>query len=84
MFNTPPVFPIYVSMLNLRYLKSKGGLEWMEKYNNDKAAILYNEIDRNPLFKGAAAVEDRSNMNATFVLTNEALKDDFDKLWNDA
>lgn len=84
MFNTPPVFPIYVSMLNLRYLKSKGGLDWMEKYNNEKAALLYNEIDRNPLFKGAAAVEDRSNMNATFVLTNEDLKADFDKLWNDA
>jgi len=84
MFNTPPVFPIYVSMLTLAWLKKNGGVEWIEKVNTAKAELLYNEIDRNPLFKGAAAVEDRSKMNVTFVLTDESKQEAFDKLWNDA
>jgi len=84
MFNTPPVFPIYVSMLTLQWLKDNGGIEWIEKVNQQKADLLYNEIDTNPLFEGTAAKEDRSNMNATFVLTNETLKDDFDQMWNAA
>jgi len=84
MFNTPPVFPIYVSMLTLEWLKKNGGVEWIEKVNTAKAELLYNEIDRNPLFKGAAAVEDRSKMNVTFVLTDESKQEAFDKLWNDA
>ena len=84
MFNTPPVFPIYVSMLTLAWLKKNGGVEWIEKVNTAKAELLYNEIDRNPLFKGAAAVEDRSKMNVTFVLTDERKQEAFDKLWNDA
>lgn len=84
MFNTPPVFPIYVSMLTLEWLKENGGVKWIEEINNKKAALLYNEIDRNPLFKGAAAVEDRSKMNVTFILTDESKQEAFDKLWNDA
>ena len=84
MFNTPPVFPIYVSMLTLEWLKKNGGIEWIEEQNNAKAALLYNEIDTNPNFRGVAAVEDRSKMNVTFVLTDESKQSAFDELWNDA
>jgi phosphoserine aminotransferase len=84
MFNTPPVFPIYVSMLTLEWLKKNGGIEWIEEQNNAKAALLYNEIDTNPNFRGVAAIEDRSKMNVTFVLTDENKQSAFDKLWNDA
>ena len=84
MFNTPPVFPIYVSMLTLEWLKNNGGVDNIEKLNNAKAQLLYSEIDRNPLFKGVATVEDRSKMNVTFVLTDESKQETFDKLWNDA
>jgi phosphoserine aminotransferase len=84
MFNTPPVFPIYVSMLTLEWLKKNGGIEWIEEQNNAKAALLYNEIDTNPNFRGVAAIEDRSKMNVTFVLTDESKQNAFDKLWNDA
>lgn len=84
MFNTPPVFPVYVSMLTLEWLKNLGGIAAIEKVNTQKAALLYNEIDRNPLFNGVVATEDRSDMNATFTLTNEALKDTFDTLWTEA
>lgn len=84
MFNTPPVFAVYVSMLTLQWLKKLGGLEAIEKLNEAKAAILYNEIDRNPLFKGYAAVEDRSLMNVTFNLTDDSKQDAFDKLWTAA
>ena len=84
MFNTPPVFPIYVSMLTLEWLKNNGGVDNIEKLNNAKAQLLYSEIDRNPLFKGVAAIEDRSKMNVTFVLTDESKQEIFDKLWNDA
>ena len=84
MFNTPAVFAVYVSMLTLEWLKDKGGIAGIEKINKAKANLLYEEIDRNPLFKGFAAVEDRSNMNVTFNLTDEAYKEPFDKLWNAA
>jgi len=84
MFNTPPVFPIYVSMLTLEWLKKNGGIKWIEEQNNAKAALLYNEIDTNPNFRGVAAIEDRSKMNVTFVLTDESKQSAFDKLWNDA
>ena len=84
MFNTPPVYPIYVSMLTLEWLKTNGGIEWIEKINEEKAALLYNEIDSNPLFEGTAAKEDRSNMNVTFVLTDESKKEAFDTMWNEA
>ncbi|MEQ8909046.1 MAG: 3-phosphoserine/phosphohydroxythreonine transaminase [Vicingaceae bacterium] len=84
MFNTPPVYPVYVSMLTLEWLKKNGGVAAIEKQNQAKADLLYNEIDRNPLFKGVTAKEDRSNMNATFVLQNEDHKDTFDKMWKEA
>ena len=80
MFNTPSVFAIYVSMLTLEWLKDLGGIEFIEKVNEKKAALIYNEIDRNPFFKGFAKKEDRSNMNATFTLTNEGLKETFDAM----
>ena len=81
MFNTPPVFPVYVSMLTLEWLKKNGGVQWIEKVNQDKADLLYREIDRNPLFTGAAAVEDRSNMNVTFLLNDSSLEDEFNQMW---
>jgi len=84
MFNTPPVYSVYVSMLNLRHLKKIGGVEAQQKINEEKARILYAEIDSNPLFKGVAAVEDRSNMNATFVLTDESKQVKFDEMWKAA
>jgi len=81
MFNTPPVVPIYAGLQTLKWLKSLGGLEVMEKINLEKAAILYDEIDRNKLFKGTAAVEDRSIMNVCFIMNDgyEALEDEFQK-----
>jgi len=84
MFNTPPVFPIYVSMLTLDWLKNNGGVAAIEQLNNAKAALIYNEIDRNALFQGFAAVEDRSTMNATFSLKDNAHTAAFDALWKDA
>lgn len=84
MFNTPPVFPVYVSMLTLQWLKDLGGIEFIEKVNEKKSNLIYTEIDRNPLFNDVVAMEDRSHMNATFTLANEALKDRFDAMWNDA
>jgi phosphoserine aminotransferase len=84
MFNTPPVFPVYVSMLTLEWLKGLGGIEGIEKLNNEKAGILYDEIDRNPLFEGVANKEDRSNMNVTFVLIDKSKKDKFDSMWKEA
>jgi len=77
MYNTPPVFSIYVAMLNLRWLKSKGGVAEIEKENKAKAFALYTEIDRNPLFKGTCAVEDRSRMNVCFVMNNPELEKPF-------
>jgi phosphoserine aminotransferase len=84
MFNTPPVFSVYVSMLTLEWLKNNGGIEWIEGINNAKAQLLYNEIDRNPLFEGTAVREDRSHMNACFLLKEDSLKDKFDALWTGA
>ena len=84
MFNTPPVFPVYASLLTLQWLKNLGGVPAIEKLNNAKATLLYTEIDRNPLFKGAAVVEDRSNMNATFLLNDEAHAPLFDAMWKEA
>lgn len=77
MYNTPPVFSIYTAMLNLRWLRSKGGVAEMEKENIAKARALYTEIDRNSLFKGACAVEDRSRMNVCFVMENPELEKPF-------
>ena len=79
LYNTPPVFPIYVSMLTLRWIKKNGGLKGMQRRNKTKGAVLYQEIDRNPLFKGTTAVEDRSLMNACFVMEEKyaALEKEF-------
>jgi phosphoserine aminotransferase len=71
MFNTPPVLPIYSALETLRWLKANGGLVAMEKKNIAKAELLYNEIDRNKLFVGTAAKEDRSRMNVCFVMKPE-------------
>ena len=84
MFNTPPVFAVYVSMLTLQWLKDNGGVEWMEGVNQQKADLMYGEIDRNPLFEGTANKVDRSNMNATFVLKDVNLTEEFDKMWKAA
>ena len=84
MLNTPPVFSIYTSMLNLRYMNKIGGIEIIESNNNLKALKLYEEIDSNPLFKSTVKGIDRSKMNVTFLLTNESLKEIFDKMWNEA
>ena len=79
MFNTPPVFAIYVMNETLKWLKEQGGVEAIYEINKKKAELLYGEIDRNPLFKGTAAVEDRSIMNVCFVMAEgyEALQDEF-------
>lgn len=85
MFNTPAVFPVYVSMLTLDWLKEIGGVSAIEKLNNEKAELLYTEIDRNELFTGFVAnKEDRSRMNATFNLVDDSHKENFDVLWNEA
>lgn len=71
MYNTPPVLPIYSALETLRWIKSIGGLQEMKKRNIQKATLLYDEIDRNPLFVGTAAKEDRSRMNICFVMKPE-------------
>ena len=84
MFNTPPVYSIYVSMLTLEWLKKNGGISWIDKRNQQKADLIYGEIDRNGLFVGAAEKEDRSRMNATFVLNDESQTEEFNKLLAEA
>ncbi len=84
MYNTPPVFAVYVSMLTMEWMKSVGGVVEMEKRNAAKAKLLYDAIDRLPLFKGTTAVEDRSVMNATFVMSDAALEPAFDVMWKEA
>jgi len=84
MYNTPPVFPIYVTLLTLKWLKKNGGVAWIEKINQQKADLLYNEIDRNTLFVGTTVNEDRSNMNACFLTNKPELEFEFDKLWEEA
>jgi len=80
MFNTPPVFPIYTAMLNLRWIKKNGGIKNMETLNREKANLIYNEIDNNSKFIGFAENDDRSFMNVTFNLTNSKEKDIFDEI----
>ena len=84
MFNTPPVFAVYTSMLTLEWLKNLGGIPAIEEINDKKAQLIYSEIDLNPVFDGYAKKEDRSNMNATFNLTNDKLKEEFDALLKEA
>ncbi len=82
LYNTPPVFPIYVSMLTLRWIKKCGGLKALQRKNKAKALLLYDEIDRNPLFRGTVAVEDRSHMNICFVMNEKytSLEKEFGQL----
>ena len=84
MFNTPPVFAVFTSMLTMRWLKAKGGIEAIEKENEKKAKLIYSEVDINPLFKGFANKPDRSTMNATFNLVDDSLKDKFDAMAKEA
>jgi len=77
LFNTPPVFAIYISMLTLRWLKQQGGIAAIEKVNQKKSDLLYQEIDTNPLFRGTVAREDRSRMNVCFVIQEPALENEF-------
>lgn len=77
MFNTPPVFSVYVSMLTLRWLKENGGVEWIENLNNKKAELLYSTIDNSSIFNGSANIKDRSTMNATFLLNDNNLESEF-------
>lgn len=80
-FNTPPVFAIYTSMLNLQWIKANGALKKLNKKNNQKAALLYSEIDRNAKFRGFANKEDRSHMNVVFNLVDQSEKEIFDQMW---
>jgi phosphoserine aminotransferase len=84
MYNTPPVFPIYVTLLTLQWLKKMGGIKWITDLNTKKANALYSEIDRNSMFYGTTAVEDRSQMNACFLMNKPELEAEFDKFWKDA
>ena len=79
MFNTPPVFSVFIMTETLKWLKKMGGVEAIHKINREKADLLYGEIERNPLFKGTAAREDRSIMNVCFVMSEgyESLEAEF-------
>ena len=71
MFNTPPVVPIYCALQNLKWIKAQGGVKEMERRAQERADLLYTEIDRNKLFHGTAEKEDRSLMNICFVMADE-------------
>lgn len=77
MLNTPPVFAVYVAMLTLRWLKQQGGVTVMEERNNTKSNLFYNTLDSLPLFRGPVAKEDRSKMNAVFVIDDPATEKEF-------
>lgn len=77
MINTPPVFAVYVCMLTLRWLKKQGGVAAIEKMNDAKAKLLYDTVDSLPIFKGTIAREDRSKMNAVFLMDNTLLEKKF-------
>ncbi len=77
MYNTPPVFAVYLALETLKWVKAQGGVKAMQERNEEKARRLYGEIDTNPLFKGTCAREDRSRMNVTFVMNNPELEGAF-------
>jgi phosphoserine aminotransferase len=77
MLNTPPVFAVYVAMLTLRWLKEQGGVTVIEKLNKEKANFFYNTLDSLPIFRGPVAKEDRSMMNAVFVVNDPRLEAEF-------
>ena len=85
MYNTPPVFPVYASLLTLQHLENNGGIAATEVRNEAKAKLIYGEIDRNPLFETFCTVEeDRSLMNVSFKLLDESKKEEFDDAWKAA
>ena len=84
MYNTPPVFPVYASLLTLQHLENNGGIAAAEARNEAKAKLLYEEIDRNPLFETFCKKEDRSLMNVSFRLLDESKKESFDNAWKTA
>ncbi|WP_312819408.1 3-phosphoserine/phosphohydroxythreonine transaminase [Kaistella carnis] len=85
MYNTPPVFPVYASLLTLQHLENNGGIAAAEVRNEAKAKLLYGEIDRNPFFETfCVKEEDRSLMNVSFKLTDESKKEEFDNAWKEA
>lgn len=84
MYNTPPVFPVYATLLTLQHLENNGGIEAAELRNEAKAKLLYDEIDNNPLFETFCRKEDRSLMNVSFKLTDESKKEAFDIAWKEA
>jgi phosphoserine aminotransferase len=77
MLNTPPVFAVYVAMLTLRWLKNKGGVAAIEIENDAKAKLFYDTLDSLPVFRGPVAREDRSKMNAVFVMQDTTLEKEF-------
>lgn len=77
MLNTPPVFAVYVCLLTLRWLKAQGGVAAIEKINNQKAELFYNTLDSLPIFRGTVNKEDRSKMNAVFVMEDPTLEEVF-------
>jgi phosphoserine aminotransferase len=84
MYNTPPVFAVYVSMLTLEWLDNFGGVAAIEKRNAAKAKLFYDELDRNSQFKGTVEVEDRSWMNANFIMEDPSKEDQFNELLKQA
>ena len=84
MYNTPPVFPIFVSMLTLRWLRDLGGLANMARINERKASYLYEVIDSIPVYRGHSVPEDRSRMNVTFHLEDAALNKEFQNYCEEA
>ena len=83
-YNTPPTFSVYVAMLTMRWIKSKGGLNAMKRRNEEKSALIYGEIDRNELFYGSTSIEDRSHMSVTFKLHDEKLTQPFLDMCSDS
>lgn len=84
MYNTPPVFAVYVSLLTMQWIKAKGGVAAVEKLNDAKGCFIILKLTETHYLKVFMTVEDRSNMNVTFLLTNPDHTETFDKLWKEA
>jgi phosphoserine aminotransferase len=80
MLNTPPVFAVYICMLTLRWLSENGGVNAIEKINKAKSTLFYDTLDSLPIFKGTVAKEDRSKMNAVFVMEDPQVEKEFAEL----
>ena len=80
MLNTPPVFAIYVCLLTLRWLKQQGGVAGIEEVNNEKASLLYRNLDELAIFTPTVAREDRSKMNVVFIMKDKQLEAEFLKM----